>query len=42
MSGGAGYVLSRETLRRLYEQAFPNETLCLPPDTAGPEDLIIG
>lgn len=41
MSGGAGYVLSREAIRRLVEKALPNNTVCAS-SVEGPEDLHLG
>jgi len=41
MSGGAGYVLSKEAVRRFAEISLPNATLCSQQDT-GAEDVNMG
>lgn len=41
MSGGAGYVLSRESMRRFVEDAIPDVTKCSQ-SASGTEDLELG
>lgn len=40
MSGGAGYVLSREAVKKFANEAFGNSETC--PDTYGAEDVQLG
>uniref|UniRef100_A0A0N4ZVT5 Glycoprotein-N-acetylgalactosamine 3-beta-galactosyltransferase 1 n=1 Tax=Parastrongyloides trichosuri TaxID=131310 RepID=A0A0N4ZVT5_PARTI len=41
MSGGAGYVLSKEALYRFYNEALPNKTICKGSES-GAEDVEMG
>lgn len=42
MSGGAGYVLSKEALSRVVTMGFNNETLCPSANYTLPEDYSMG